>query len=112
MEIYMSYIVSIVCAVIAAISSILVSRKQTRGEIDKLVKQHELNLEAEKQKFQHELEMQELEHRHQLEIIQKESENKLGADMMNTFVTEAMKMPEIRQQISQGVQNSGKKKRT
>lgn len=112
MEIYMPYIVSIVCAVTAAISSILVSRKQTRGEIDKLVKQHELILEAEKQKFQHELEMQELEHRHQLEIIQKESENMLGADMMNTFVTEAMKMPEIRQQISQGVQNSGKKKRT
>lgn len=111
MEIYMPYIVSIVCAVLAAISSIFVSKKQTRGEIEKLVKQHELNLEAEKQKFQHELEMQELEHRHQLEIIQKESENKLGTDMMNAFVTEAMKMPEIRQQISQGVQNSGKKKR-
>ena len=111
MEVYMPYIVSILCAVIAAISSILVSKKQTRGEIEKLVKQHELNLEAEKQKFQHELEMQELEHRHQLEIIQKESENKLGTDMMNAVVIEAMKMSEIRQQISQGVQNSGKKKR-
>lgn len=111
MEGLISYIVSVICALIAAISSILVSRKQTKGEIEKLIKQHELDLEAEKQKHQHELEMLELEHKHQLEVIQKESENKLGADMMNTLVAEAVKMPEIRQQISQGIQNSGKKKR-
>ena len=37
--------------------------------------------------------------------------NELGADMMNTIMTEAMKTPEIRNQISQDFRkNSGKKR--
>lgn len=106
----MPYIVSVVCAVISAISSILVSRKQTKGEVEKLTKQYELELEAEKQKHQHEIEMLELGHKHQLEIIQKESENKMGADVMNTIMTEAMKNPAVQQQIAQSVSKGARKK--
>ena len=51
----------------------------------------------------------ELEHRHQLELKQKEMENQLGANLTNTLITEAMKMPEVRQQFAQGVRSSGKK---
>lgn len=107
----MPYIVSIVCAAIAAVSSIMVSRKETKGEIEKLIKQHEMDLETEREKHKNELEKKEIEHKYQLELMQKEMENRLGADMMNTIMTEAMKTPEIRNQISQGFRkNSGKKR--
>ncbi|MCQ2080457.1 MAG: hypothetical protein MJZ11_02285 [Lachnospiraceae bacterium] len=99
----MPYIVSVLGALIAAISSVMISRKETKGEIEKLIKQHELDLETEREKHKYDLEKQEIEHKHQLELMQKEMENKLGADMMNTLMTEAIKMPEIRQQISQGM---------
>ena len=56
-----------------------------------------------------EKEKMELEHRHQLELKQKEMENQLGANLTNTLITEAMKMPEVRQQFAQGVRSSGKK---
>ena len=51
----MPYIVSIIGAVIAAISSTTISRKETKVEIDKLIKQHELDLETERQKHRNEL---------------------------------------------------------
>lgn len=111
MKEYMPYIVSIVSALIAAISSVWISRKTTKGEIEKLIKQHELDLETEREKHRNELEKKEIEHKYQLELIQKENENKLGADIMNTIVSEAMKTPEIRNQISQGVRNSRGKNR-
>lgn len=99
----MPYVVSILGALIAAISSVMISRKETKGEIDKLIKQHELDLETEREKHKYELEKKEIEHKHQLELMQKEMENKLGADMMNTIMSEAMKMPEVRSQITQGI---------
>ena len=53
----------------------------------------------------------ELEHKHQLELQQKQFENQLGSDMMNTLISEAMKMPEVKKQISQGMNIAGNKKR-
>ena len=53
----------------------------------------------------------EIEHRHQLELLQKESENTLGASVTNTLISEAMKMPEVRQQFSQGLRNGSKRKK-
>lgn len=41
----------------------------------------------------------EIEHTHQLELKQKEMENQLGANLTSTIITEAMKMPEVRQQF-------------
>ncbi len=76
MQEFLPYIVSVVCALIAAATSIMVSRKGTKGEIEKLIKQHELDLETEREKFKYEMEKKELEHKHQLELLQKESENR------------------------------------
>ncbi len=58
-----------------------------------------------------EKEKMEIEHRHQLELLQKESENTLGASVTNTLISEAMKMPEVRQQFSQGLRNGNKRKK-
>ncbi len=99
----MPYVVSILGALIAAISSVMISRKETKGEIDKLVKQHELDLETERERHKYALEKQELEHKHQMESMQKEIENKLSADLINALMCEAMKMPEVRSQILQGM---------
>ena len=58
-----------------------------------------------------EIDKLELEHKHQLELQQKQFENQLGSDMMNTLISEAMKMPEVKKQISQGMNIASNKKR-
>lgn len=110
MSTYLPYIVSVLCAVIAGFSSYAVSRKQTKADMQKLVKQHELDIEKEREKFAMEKERMQIEHCHQLELLQKESENTLGTSVTNTLITEAMKIPEIREQFSQGVKNGSKRK--
>ena len=111
METYLPYIVSVICAAIAGITSYAVARKQTKADIQKLEKQYELDIEKEREKFAMEKEKMEIEHRHQLELLQKESENTLGASVTNTLISEAMKMPEVRQQFSQGLRNGSKRKK-
>ena len=68
-------------------------------------------MENEKEKHKLEIDKLELEHKHQLELQQKQFENQLGSDMMNTLISEAMKMPEVKKQISQGMNIAGNKKR-
>ena len=105
------YIVTVVCALISGFGSYFASRRQAKADIEKLQKQHELDIEKEREMFAMQKERMELEHKHQLELKQKEMENQLGANLTNTLITEAMKMPEIRQQFAQGVRNSGKKQK-
>lgn len=88
----------------------LYSVQKTKADMQKLVKQHELDIEKEREKYAMEKERMEIEHRHQLELLQKESENTLGTSVTNTLITEAMKIPEIREQFSQGVKNGSKRK--
>lgn len=101
MDMYLPYIVSIVCALISGIASYLISRKQMKTDLEKLNTQYKLDIEKEKM---------ELEHKYELERQQKEFENQLGGNFVNTMITEAMKMPEVRQQITQGM-SAAKKKR-
>ena len=110
MSTYLPYIVSVLCAVIAGFSSYAVSRKQTKADMQRLVKQHELDIEKEREKFAMEKEKLEIEHRHQLELMQKEAESSLGASVTNTLISEAMKIPEVREQFSQGVRDGNKRK--
>lgn len=109
METYLPYIVTVLCSLISGFASFFASRRQSKAELQKLQKQHELDIEKERELFAMEKEKMELEHRHQLELKQKEMENQLGANLTNTLITEAMKMPEVRQQFAQGVRNNGKK---
>ncbi len=104
MQEYLPYIVSVLCAMISGISSYIIARKQAKNDIKAIVKQHEVNLEALERKHQMELEKLNLEHIHQLELQKKDFEANFSASLF----TEAMKMPEIRQQISQGIKK-GKK---
>ena len=90
---------SIVCALISGIVTYMVSRKQTKNEINKLIKQHELNLESQRKQYEHEIAILNLEHEHQLKLKDKELENKLSGDMMNTLISEAMKNPEIKKTV-------------
>ena len=109
MEQYLPYIVTVLCSLISGIASYSAARRQAKSDLEKLQKQHELDIEKEREMFAMQKERTELEHRHQLELKQKEMENQLGASFTNTLLTEAMKMPEVRQQFAQGVRSSGKK---
>ena len=100
MENYLPYIVSVVCALISGFASYAVARKQSREDIKKLEKTYELDLEKEKEKHKMEIDKLQLEHK-----------NQLGSDMMNTLISEAMKMPEVKRQISQGMNTAGNKRR-
>lgn len=111
MENYLSYIVSVVCALISGFASYAVARKQSKEDIKKLEKTYELDLEKEKEKHKLEVDKLELEHKHQLELQQKQFENQLGSNVINSFFKEAMKMPEVQKKISQGVNNAGNKRK-
>lgn len=104
MDIYLPYIVSVLCAAIAGFASYAVARKQAKVDLQKLVKQHELDIEKEREKFAMEKEKMQLEHQHQLALLQKEAENNFGV----TLISEVMKMPEVRQQVSQGIRGNRK----
>ena len=107
MEKYLPYVVTVLCSLITYIAS----RMQSKSDMQKLEKQHELDIEKEREKFAIEKEKMEIEHRHKLELLQKETENKLNAELTNTMITEAMKLPVVREQISQGVKSGSKRKR-
>lgn len=109
MSTYLPYIVSVICAIIAGFTSYAVARKQAKADMQRLEKQYELDIEKEREKFALEKEKMEIEHRNQLELLQKESENNLGASLTNTLISEAMKIPEVRQQLSQGMKNRNKR---
>ena len=109
MDTYLPYIVSIVCALISGIASYLISRKQMKTDLEKLNTQYKLDIEKEREKFLMEKEKMELEHKYELERQQKEFENQLGGSFVNTMITEAMKMPEVRRKITQGMNTSKKK---
>ena len=99
MQEYLPYLISVVCALISGLTSYVVARKQAKNDLSVIVKQHEVDLEALERKHQMEMEKINLEHSHQLELQEKDFEAKLSSSL----ITEAMKMPEIRQQISQGM---------
>ncbi len=108
---YLPYIISVICATIAGFASYAVARKQAKADIQRLEKQNELDIEKEREKFAMEKEKMEIEHHHQLELLQKEYENTLGASVTSTLITEAMKNPVVKQQLSQGIKSGGRKKR-
>ena len=103
---YLPYIVSILCSIITGITSYMAARKQSKSDLQKLMKQHELDIEKEREKFAMEKERMEIDHKHQLELLHKETENQLGSDLIGTMMKEFMRSPEGRSMM----RNSGKKK--
>lgn len=107
MEKHLPYIVTVVCSIISGLASYMASRSKAKAETDRLIKKYELDIEKEREKFALEKEKMEIEHRHQLELKQQEAENNLG----NALISEALRLPEVRQQFSQGMRNGNHKKR-
>lgn len=65
------YIVTVVCALISGFTSYFAARRQGKADLEKLQKQHELDIEKEREMFAMQKERMELEHKHQLELKQK-----------------------------------------
>ena len=107
METYLPYIVSIVCAIISGYASYAVATRNAKNnleavkeankhDLDKLMEQHRIDIDSLERTHAMEIEKINLEHAHQMELRQKEFENQLGGSLVNTMISEAMKMPEIR----------------
>lgn len=99
MKEYLPYIVSVLCAIISGFASYIVTRKQTKTDIQKLEKQYQLDLENEREKFKMEKEKLELEHKHQMELNKKDAENQLGKDLISTVMKEYIHSPAGQAQI-------------
>ena len=56
---------------LSGFGSYFASRRQAKADLEKLQKQHELDIEKEREMFAMQKERMELEHRHQLELKQK-----------------------------------------
>jgi len=97
------YFFSAFSALVAGLWSYFGARKQAKDEIDRLVKQHELDLDTQKKLFEMELQKMELEHKHKLELLQQEIGGKAGADFMTSVFSAALNTPEAKQQISQSI---------
>lgn len=122
METYLPYIVSVVVAIISGCASYAAATKNAKNnleavketnkhDLEKLMEQHKIDIDSLERKHSMEIEKINLEHTHQMELSQKEFENQLGGSVMNTMFSEAMKMPEIRQQFSNGFKSGNKKRK-
>ena len=109
MDNYMPYIVTVLCSFISGFASYLIARRQSKSDIQELVKKHELDIEKEREKFTMEKERIEIEHKHQLELKQKEMENQLGTDFIATMTKEYVRSP-AGQTLMRNVGTKSKKK--
>lgn len=109
MDNYMPYIVTVLCSLISGFASYLTSRRQSKSDIQELVKKHELDIEKEREKFAMEKEKMEMNHRQQLELKQKEMENQLGTDLIAIMVKEYVRSP-AGQALMRNAGTKGKKK--
>jgi hypothetical protein len=107
----MPYAVSIVCAIISGISSYVAACRQGKNELKKLQKSHELELETERERHKMEMDRAERDFEHKLELQKNDFENQMGASFLTTVVGEAMKTPEVRKQMIQGMKNTQRKKK-
>ncbi len=93
MSAYLSYIASLLCAIISGFTSYVVIRKQVKFDIQKLQKQYELDMEREREKFLMEKARMEMDHKNQLELNQAQSGNQLGVELISTIAKEYLHSP-------------------
>ena len=116
MQNYMPYIVSIIVALISGITSYAAATRASKGELEalreehkhdlnRLLEQHKVDIDSLERQHKMDIEKLNIEHMHQLELKEKEFENNISASMLS----EVMKMPEVRQSMTNGI-NRGKRK--
>ena len=93
MKEYLPYIATVICAIISGFASYFAARRQTKADLQRLEKQHELDIEKEREMFAIEKERMNIEHKHQLELKQKEMENQLGSEVLSSIVKEYLHSP-------------------
>ena len=106
MKEYLPYIATVICAIISGFASYFAARRQTKADLQRLEKQHELDIEKEREMFAIEKERMNIEHKHQLELKQKEMENQLGSEVLSSIVKEYLHSPAGQAQM----RNAGRKK--
>ena len=115
-EIILPYAVSIITAMISAFVSIMVCKKQTENEIEKvkaqnkadiekLEKQYNLDIQKEREKFQLEKEKMELEHKYELEKMNTKSDNDFSSVLTSKLFGMVMDNKEIQDKINEAVSN-------
>ena len=110
------YIVSILAAIISGFSSYLVAHNKSASEIrtlkeaneheiEKLMKQHEVDLET------HKLEMEKLEaeHRYSLELANSNAQNEMTKQLMGSLVGNIMAAPQMQDLFASALADSIKK---
>lgn len=96
MEIWVQVLITIISAIIPAFISYLVARYQgktdlrksneaNRNEIEKLIKQHEINLESLKEQHKMSMEAKEKEQLYKMQLLQEEYELKTKTAQQNSF---------------------------
>jgi len=85
MEKYLPYIVTVLCSLISGFASYFAARRQAKTELQKLQKQHELDLESEREKFKMEKEKMDLEHKQQMEQKMIEMSAQIGSGLFSTI---------------------------
>lgn len=103
MKEYMPYLVSILTALISAVVSISVCKKQTKTEIEKIKEQSKANIELEREKLQLEKEKIELEHKLEIEKIHAQNDDVFASGLTNQLFEMVMQMPEVKEKFAQGV---------
>ena len=117
MQTVLPYIVSIIVALISGLASYAAARRSTKGELEalkeankhdlnKLMEQHKVDIDSLERKHIMDIEKLNLEHAHQMELQEKESGIRIG----ETILSEAMKIPEVRQEISKGLNGKNRRK--
>jgi serine protease inhibitor ecotin len=110
MKEYLPYLVSILTAVLSAIVSITVCKKQTKTEIDKIKEQSKANIELEREKLQLEKEKIELEHKLELEKIHTQNDDAFASGITDKLLDMAFQNPDVQKQFADGIKKGLKKK--
>lgn len=111
------YIVAVLTAVFSGVSSYLASRRtyklevekikeNNRHDLEKLMEQHKIDIDSLERAHKMEIEKLQLTYKHEIEM----KEHEAGIQLGSAILTEAMKIPEVRQQIGQGVRDKRSKK--
>lgn len=95
MKEYMPYLVSILTALISAVVSISVCKKQTKTEIEKIKEQSKANIELEREKLQLEKEKIELEHKLELEKMHAQNDEAFASGITDKLFDMAFQNPDI-----------------
>ena len=110
MKEFLPYFVSVLTALMSAIVSINVCKKQTKTEVEKIKEQAKADIELEREKLQLEKEKMELEHKLELEKMHIQNDDAFTSGLTNQLLEMAMQSPEFKKQFNQGIADGLKQK--